>query len=582
MTLKGYCIEFLGWVCLRIHDIKYQESKKSFVLKMYFMKIFICLFFLTFMLINMTLAQQLAVKHSIQLDKTSTCYIEARKLDKIDNSWEITLSNFTNPNKTIKDTTFNHKFLEPDTILKIILNHSQHEAYYNLTSEEKGSFNRYNGFLNEIKGVIEKLQLSYSSDVMAGMLTLRKIVNAEQRLYRKQPNPNPISIEIQNVEIHLSDGYIDNISVIAKTNLGEADTTLQFKNYYPIGISSKKNLEELNKVYLFTNRKGNTYGLKMSNFFVYQFSVEKKQFDLSPLDTLIKVKFVDNDIVKIIALEKEHKNKIFEFNVFSDFIGLGEETPNGLVQIEAHRKIKLYTKYTCTRFPFGLFQYIEPSFRWNKIERSNAFLTPLINDGFFVDSTTQNGITSPNYNVVRNRSLSTLDLFLYQEMAVGFNLNLISGFNGNTKLKYSIDGIFNFGRTRVRDSVTIVDTSYFPYKAITSDQEPNEYRVNTIQWGFDFKMQFFPDARYGFTIGARYLNISLLSLDFAQYNLTYQNNNIKDSYLNQGILGASLQLHKNFDNDSKFYIRYVFNSQVNNYRNNFSQFQVGYNAYLKF
>jgi len=43
---------------------------------------------LFFVLAKMAQAQQLSVIHYIQLEEISICYIEARKLDKIDNSWE--------------------------------------------------------------------------------------------------------------------------------------------------------------------------------------------------------------------------------------------------------------------------------------------------------------------------------------------------------------------------------------------------------------------------------------------------------------------------------------------------------------
>lgn len=394
-----------------------------------------------------------------------------------------------------------------------------------------------------------------------------------EKIERKYP------AQIESADFFIKDGFIDNMSIMVKDDTNK----LQFTNAFPIPLSSKKNIRMLNSTYLYANAPGGlSYKLCLGEIMKYYFAIEKDQYDLSPSDTLLKFEFKETKTVEIATLKKEDKNKIFEYRVFSDFIGLDETKPNGLVQIEAQRKFKLYTKYSFQRFPIGGFRYIEPTFRWNKIENQNSFLQPFATDTFSVDSVTQSGITKAQYHAKRNGFLTPLDLYQYQQISAGFNLNLISGYNGNTKLKYNIDGILNFGRTKLRDSIPEVDTSYAPYRVINSKQAPKELKVNTLQWGLAIKIQFFPEARYGFTIGAKYLNIYLANMDYRQKNKSYLNAYTDDTYLNRGIICSEIQIHKNFDNDSKFYIRYVFNSQLNNFKYNFSQFQVGYNAFLKF
>ncbi len=439
-----------------------------------------------------------------------------------------------------------------------------------LKSENKIEFNKYNLTDSTNILVFRKRQWFFKSK------------NAKQNGRKKlfvQITENKKEIEIKEVNIDINNGFIDNIAIKAL----DGKNKLYFTNSYPIPISTKKNINKLNNTFLFSNLPGNiSYSLRITDFLRYYFNVEKEQYDLSPADTVIKFEFTQNKDLEVLTLNKENANKIFEYKIFTDVVGIDEEKPNGLVQFEAQRKIKLYTRYKFQRFPIGLLQYIEPVFKWNKIENKNSFLQPFATDTFSVDTITKSGSKQANYNVVNHRSVSPLDIYQYQQITAGFNLNLISGFNGNTKLKYYVDALFSLGRTKIRDSIATVDTSYTPYKVIYTKEAPKEIKANTIQWGIGVKVQFFPDARWGFTIGAKYLNIYLANLDFSQQNKTYSNKYIEDSYLNRGIISGDIQLHKNFKNDNRFYIRYVFNSQANNLKYNFSQFQIGYNAFLKF
>lgn len=449
------------------------------------------------------------------------------------------------------------------------------KVYYSnetyLKSENKKVFENYTNLTDNTNFIIyRKRQWFFKSN------------DAKQKGRKKlfiQITENKKEIEIKEVNLDINNGFIENIAI----KVDDGKNKLYFTNYFPIPISTKKNINKLNNTFLFANLPNNiSYKIRITDFLRYYFNVEKEQYDLSPADTVIRFEFNQNKELEILTLNKENANKIFEYKVFTDFVGIDEQKPNGLIQIEAQRKIKLYTRYTFQRFPIGGLQYIEPLFKWNKIEKQNSFLYPISSDTFYTDTITQSGIKKPNYNVTKNRSVTPLDIYQYQQISAGFNLNLISGFNANTKLKYYIDALFNFGRTKIRDSIATVDTTYSPYKVVNTKESPRELKANTIQWGIGAKIQFFPDARYGFTISAKYLNIYLANLDFNQQNKTYSNKFIEDKYLNKGILSADIQIHKNFKNDSKFYIRYVFNSQINNFKYNFTQFQVGYNAFLKF
>ena len=443
----------------------------------------------------------------------------------------------------------------------------------------------------ETKSLIQPQEINYPFDYAD---TTRILVYRKRQLLPKRGETRRLgrkklyvekteakkSAEIKEMQLFIKDGFIDNLSIKVMDN----GITMQFTNNYPIPLSSKKNLRLLNYVNLYANLPGGvSYRLNLANALTYLFEVERDQYDLSPSDTVLKFAFDDKEHTHVQSLNKEDKNKIFEYRIFTDFIGLDEVKPNGLVQIEAQRKFKLYTKYSIQRFPIGILRYIEPSFRWNKIENQNSYLQPsLAVDTFRIDSVTRSGITVAQYNAQRTSYVTPLDLYQYQQISVGVNLNLISGYNGNTKLKYTIDGLFNFGRTKIRDSIPEVDTTFAPYRVVNSVRAPREIKVNTLQWGLALRIQFFPEARYGLTVGAKYTNIYLADLRFDQTNKGYDNLWKADTYLNRGILSGDIQIHKNFDNDSKFYIRYVFNSQVNNLKYNFSQFQVGYNAYLKF
>jgi hypothetical protein len=517
-------------------------------------------------------AQKMIQRELIDLDIKSSCYFSAVKTNDSKNNWEITLSDFYQPG--VSDTTFRNEFIEADTILKIILIKSGFREYREPKSNVS-SYKHYYSYIREVKRSIEKSHELTAAKVLAGELKLKRNTVAKN-------NQNEIieNIVIQKVDMAFKDGFIDNISVIATINYGAK--SVQFTNAFPIGLSSKKNIDLLSEVSLFSNHFEKSYQLKLTDFLTYNFQVNQNQYDYSPADTLLNVLFGDSEAVKIIGLNKHNKNKLFEYKIFTDLAGLNEDKPNGLIQIEASRKISLYTRFVQQKFPIGVLQYIEPTIKLNKIESKNAFLISKNADSFQVDSITQGGSTTAQYKTLRNRSLTTLDLYLYQQLSVGFNLNLMTFNNANTKVKFVLDGIVGFGRTRVRDSISFVDTTYSPYLIKNTSQTPKTSAVNTINWGFEGKFTYSPDARYGLEIGAKYVNHYLASLDFNQRNVSLQNALVADKYFNRGIFTSSIQLHKAFKNDAKFFVKYAFNSQANNFKNNFSQFQIGYNAFLKY
>jgi hypothetical protein len=63
--------------------------------------------------------------------------------------------------------------------------------------------------------------------------------------------------------------------------------------------------------------------------------------DYSPANTTFSL----NAEKPIAELRKEKRSQILNIAAFADFVGLDQEQPNGLVQIEAKRKINLSTKY---------------------------------------------------------------------------------------------------------------------------------------------------------------------------------------------------------------------------------------------
>jgi hypothetical protein len=159
-----------------------------------------------------------------------------------------------------------------------------------------------------------------------------------------------VSHYIDRVVVETEDGAMKNITVKviapeAVVKKGRSPRKyIEFKNQFPISISGKFDPEKFTKVKLYCYGCYGVTGLsryiKLSDLMTLDIVLENDKEDYSPSNR--KVTLTPSN--PIVELKKEKRSKILEVAAFSDFVGLDQEQPNGLIQFEAKRKINIVTK----------------------------------------------------------------------------------------------------------------------------------------------------------------------------------------------------------------------------------------------
>lgn len=434
---------------------------------------------------------------------------------------------------------------------------------------------------------------------------------------------------LRNVKIEMSfyQGYIEKIEVS-----GDFDgNKVRFTNKYSIGISSKLNIEQLNynRLYSFTKFKKiilndassngvTTISVPASAQFITKEILVEKRYDSIANKTIdmyetIKIPVRDkqpvqyskfskekngckifiylgdaidydreidinaNDISpepqKLILdenkvsskLYKEESTKLFEAIVYSDFLGVfDEENPNGIIQTEVSKRFNLNTKRSDVTngwfwqliFPplaisegWGYLEYFDTKFTLSKIEENNKFLSP--------ESITS--LDSNNMEVTENY-FSPLSIFQHRSFSIGGDLNLINLENQNSKLNMYFNTGFTYGRSGLK----------------LDDNTEGQF-INSFELPLEVKLHFIPEKRYGLQLSNKFSFFSILSSDIE--NLSSIEDKIlvnKKSWLNT----TEIMSYLNTSSTGKLFIRYRFIHELENIKNNFSQFQFGYSFYI--
>lgn len=423
-----------------------------------------------------------------------------------------------------------------------------------------------------------------------------------------------VPYEVQDVHIEINSGFIENI----RATLLVKGHPKVFENYYGIGFTSTENINKLDSVRLYekgapaflkrfkpeqidSKYKGVTNAqwdsilvkdsLKIYTFLAshhgptfiylgellsYKTHYEVDRRDYSPRDTSIVVFGGQN-----LTLYKEETNKLFEAHIFSDFVGLNDDKPNGLIQTEVAKRININSHQwrTCKAlYPFvksfGIFQFITPSVTLSKLEQHNKRLVLGDLDSLRINSD-NNDLTKLDKNV--HRYTTPLQLYQYQSFSAGVNLNVLFFSNHNLKYNLYVNMGARLGITPVTDSTTTIDQNNITKTGVT-----NDFAVNTLQLVPEARLLFLPEERFNLSIA--YQMTCIKSFSNQVQMLTFDKNDPtkfiakKSQWLSTYELLMSFNTSKN--NDNKLFGRVRFTSESNNYNNNFAQVQIGYSAYI--
>ncbi|MDT0538863.1 hypothetical protein [Croceitalea sp. P059] len=328
-------------------------------------------------------------------------------------------------------------------------------------------------------------------------------------------------LEISNVKIDIREGVIFDLRVN-----GELDSKdVIFTNRKPINISSINNY----RIILQYRRRGvdddkqKIYSILLRDFLEYDYENGQNYI-------------IEKELVELIAGSKE-KEKIYggttlksliDFRIYSDFLGLVNESPNGIVNFEGN------STFFLNPFSIGGYNYMFKK------------LTTSIGYSRFDD----------NDREVELLELDTLNLIQKSFLKVSGELDLFeTRFSKRYPYKLSLKTKASLDLAEVsRDSTETTNTS-------------------TLSIGLGASIQIQRYANFGLNASVflnRYENSSLLETVTLNFNTI--------------ALNTEVYFYESKDSDNAFFLRLRYEQGTNDLSSssNFFNFQVGYKAQLNF
>jgi hypothetical protein len=408
------------------------------------------------------------------------------------------------------------------------------------------------------------------------------IFYGNKNIFEKNKDTLLNTIEKVSVEISFYGGFIEKIQLQGSIE----GIPLTFNNKYSIGISSTKNIQQLNTYRLFSDNTFSDIEInKMSKDSVstlkenQEYSNNNRRLRVNVSDIIRYVKKVDvnaNDVSpvpQLLILDKnqtesklyrEETSKLFEAVVYTDFLGLfDEDNPNGVIQTEINKRFNLNTKRTDVNkwfsilFPplvisegVGVFQFFDANFQYSKIESDSKFVTP---NSFDILDDTGVIIESEDY-------YSPISLFQRRNFSIGGNLNLLSMENQNSKINMYLNAGFLFGRTGLKNNIDDVEGFY----------------TNNLEIPIEYIFHILPEKRVSFSISDR---LSWFETFDSNINLKSIEDNLLTSK-NKWLNSFNIDLNVDISSTGRLFLRYKLTHELDNINNNFSRLQFGYSFYL--
>ena len=422
----------------------------------------------------------------------------------------------------------------------------------------------------------------------------RFILGNRSQIYKHLAQFPLWNLNLDKIELDINDGFIEHITVVGKINDpdsgdlldnsellkeffdepavkkildGSFNKEIKFINEYPIGFSSKTDFADLHNYNLYSFR-GNekTFTLPLTDVILeYVQHHQNDRLDFSPKDQVVKLPTQDIGLDGRIELKKETSAKILNANFYSDFIGFQEKEANGQVQIEVEKFVPLWTKRSRLGIGrssnFGLFNYANFNVTWYKLGEKNKQLQVEYTPDFVNDP---------------NRYTTYLDLIRYENRSAGVDVNLGSFEMPLIKTRIEINAGIHFSRAKVIDSLPDSNAT-LPTKSFSKN-------VNFIRYYPDIIVRIRPEERFGGYLRFRPFKMVVPNesefFSVSSERVFLETSRVKKNWMHR--MELSTFYTPSAQSDNKFFFRYRYTNDSNWETNGFSEFQVGYLAYLKF
>lgn len=378
--------------------------------------------------------------------------------------------------------------------------------------------------------------------------------------------------KVKKVEIVIHNGFMNRVRAVVEI----CGIDYVFNNPIPIGISSRRNIDSFNKYYLRCNdpiqrkvpgRGYVSYVVNLMDIVRYVPNLTRNVFDKSPRNATHTIVVKQNPTIHTVY--KEPVSRLIQATVFSDFMGIEEDKPNGLIQTEIYRRINLRTirnqLWGSKNVNWGMFQYLRPKVSISKVEDKERVL--------FLDYLT----TNINGQERSHAYASSIDLHLYQYMKVGslFNLALFQNPHLHTTVEFNTG--FYFGLVPLKDTLRLN-----PIRLPEND----EYTAVTFETFLETNIKFSMNKYLEFSMGYTPFILVGLGKYYTQVKDRdkFVNNVEQGGFWDRSFLGKAelLICVKPAPNksDGRFFGRYRFIHQLSNPNLYYHQIQVGYSFYL--
>nr|WP_294923432.1 hypothetical protein [uncultured Flavobacterium sp.] len=348
------------------------------------------------------------------------------------------------------------------------------------------------------------------------------------------------------------------------------DKELKFENEFPIGFSSKSDFADLHKYTLYAFEGAEKiFSLPVTNVItLYVQRHQNDRLDFSPKDQVVSLPSDDFARSNAVELKKETSSKILNVNIYSDFLGLKEGNPNGLLQFEVEKNIPLWTKRMVLgagrSSNLGLVNYINFNLTWAKIGDENKQLQVKYADRYV------------NNEYHPNKYVTFLDIIKYENTSVGADLNIASFDFPLLKARIELNAGIHYGRVNVVD--TLKNDAGLPLTTLL------DKNVNIIRAYPDFILRIRPEERFGAYFRFRPFK-TIVPSNEEFYTVSSEkefvnNQSLTSKWLHRFELGTYYTPSPKGDN--KFFFRYRYTNTSDWETNGYGEFQVGYLVYLKF
>ncbi|MEO8149054.1 MAG: hypothetical protein ABI723_15520 [Bacteroidia bacterium] len=307
--------------------------------------------------------------------------------------------------------------------------------------------------------------------------SVNKAPDAKDSISNKQTTTAHDSLlTVEDIVFEFDEGFITTIKVTGKL-LGEE---IMFINKYPIGFSTIRDYNNMSQTDLFAVQEEGIKSIKLADLIArYNPEIYHQQREYNPGNGVVAWTKEDGKKLKVYH---DKSTELFKAKVFSDFVGLDEAKPNGLVQIEVSKRFNLWTKRHGVGKEdgsnTGFLACIEPYAAITKIEENNKFIP--LQEKYSI----QNGV------LVKKSYISRLDLMQFQNLRTGLDQNIFLWDIPTLKSTFLINFGINLIRTGVIDSAKILD-----HNNVVNTNVVDKFQVTSVSFYPEFCWQIFTDAR---------------------------------------------------------------------------------------